>query len=470
MQNKKPASLMERSIRRLMNTKAGKAIAAELAASNVTDDNFFPHGLSRNYTDRTEYDRDKILAECLRAWRVQPLARRIVKIITSFTLGTGLTPKSDHKATQAFLEKWWNDPLNNFNEQLSEWMDERTRSGNIFALASVDMSTGMVYWRAVPADQIKDIQYKNNDVRQETYYIPHELEASPWEAYDPLKEQTQFIVHHAIDRPVGTTWGESPLAPLLPWIGRYSAWLEDRVRLNRFRNAFMYVVRGEFKDTAAKKARQVELNTNPPQPGSILVTDPSENWGILSANLDSFDASVDGQAIKTHIAAGIGFPMHWFGEGESSTRTTAEAAGTPTFKSLEQEQNSFVRFIQQIAKITVTIRKQADNRLNPNSKIEIAKPDITERDNAVLSLAVSRIYPSLVDLFDRDGMQEAEVLRLIYRMAGEAYDQNANAPTMKKRPLKAINTDSNTPSNTPTAPIDPKTDPQDNPDDQGETQ
>jgi hypothetical protein len=314
----------------------------------------------------------------------------------------------------------------------------------------------MVYWRAIPADQIKEIKCAENDIRQEKFYLPQELEAFPWEAYDPNKAQASFVVHHAIDRPVGTAWGEAPLAPLLPWIGRYSAWLEDRVRLNRFRNAFMYIVRGQYKDAGAKKARELELNSNPPQSGSILVTDPSEDWGILSANLDSFDASIDGLAIKTHIAAGIGFPMHWLSEGESSTRTTAEAAGTPTFKTLEQEQTSFVRFIQRLAEISVTVRKEYDSRVNPNSKIEIAKPDITERDNATLSLAVSRIYPTLADMFDRSGMDEAELIRLVYRMAGEAYDQNVNAPTMTKRALKAINSDSLAPAATVPPPPDPE--------------
>lgn len=456
MQNK--PSILTRSIRALLRTRAGRAVQAELAASAITDNNFFPHGMSQSYTDRYEYNREKILAECLRAWRVQPLARRIVKILTAFTIGAGFAIKSSHKETQEFLNTWWSHPLNNFDEQLPEWMDERTRSGNIFALASVD-AAGMTYWRPIPADQIKEIVCKDNDIRQEVRYIPQDMEAAPWEAYDPEKEQTSFVVHHAIDRPVGVAWGEPPLAPLLPWIGRYSAWLEDRVRLNRFRNAFMYVVRGQFTDSEKKKQRQAELNANPPQPGSILVTDTSEDWGILSANLDAFDATLDGQSIKTHIAAGIGFPMHWFSEGESSTRTTAEAAGTPTFKSLEQEQTSFVRFLVRIAQISTSIRSKYDEKINPKEKIEISKPDITERDNAALSLAVSRIYPAIVDLFDRDGMPEAEVLRLVYRAAGEVYDQKVNAPKMTKRPLHPINSSPGAPANAPQPPADPEATP-----------
>lgn len=430
-------TLVTRAIRALLRTRAGAAAREELAVSPITDNNFFPHGMSQSYTDRYDYQREKILAECLRAWRVQPLARRIVKIITAFVIGAGFTVKSKHKGTQDFLTSWWSHPLNMFDEQLPEWMDERTRSGNLFALATID-AAGMTYWRAIAADQIKEIECKDNDIRQEVRYIPQDPEGTPWEAYDPDKEQTSFVVHHAIDRPVGTAWGEPPLAPLLPWIGRYSAWLEDRVRLNRFRNAFMYVVRGTFTSKAEKDARQKELNASPPQPGSILVTDAGEDWGILNANLDAFDATMDGQSVKTHIAAGIGFPMHWFSEGESSTRTTAEAAGTPTFKSLEQEQTSFARFIIRIAQISVSIRHKYDKQINPKEEITIAKPDITERDNANLALAVGRIYPALSDLFDRKGMDEAELLRLIYRMAGEAYDTKKTTPQMIVRPLRPI--------------------------------
>ncbi len=50
-----------------------------------TDDNFFPgENLSQMYRDRYDYDRKTILAECLRAWRVNPLARRIVKLMSMF--------------------------------------------------------------------------------------------------------------------------------------------------------------------------------------------------------------------------------------------------------------------------------------------------------------------------------------------------------------------------------------------------
>ena len=47
-----------------------------------------------------------------------------------------------------------------------------------------------------------------------TLLLPHALE----------------VVRDQLNRPVGCLRGESDLAPVLPWLRRYSRWLEDRVR------------------------------------------------------------------------------------------------------------------------------------------------------------------------------------------------------------------------------------------------
>jgi hypothetical protein len=193
---------------------------------------------------------------------------------------------------------------------------------------------------------------------------------------------------------------------------------------------------------------------NPPPPGSILVKDQSETWEVINPQLNSEDASQDGLGLKKIIAIGAGIPTHYLAEPESSTRTTAEAAGTPTFRGLEQTQTSFTRMLTRLVKIAVRIRKAAapQDHLNVDG-IEVVGPDITERDNAILALAVARIYPVLSDLFDREGINEAELLRLTYRMAGETFDEDASAPKMQKKPLTTSPAALQTPGEKP--PADP---------------
>jgi len=70
-----------------------------------TDNTFYPgNNMSGMYRNRYDYDRQTIFAECLRAWRTNPLARRIVKLISMFIVGAGIEIKSDNKHTDKYLQ------------------------------------------------------------------------------------------------------------------------------------------------------------------------------------------------------------------------------------------------------------------------------------------------------------------------------------------------------------------------------
>ena len=429
------------------------ALSLTLGASPETDNTFFPGGMSSAYGDRSQWDREKVFGEALRAWRVNPTARRIVRINRAFVLGKGITIKAEDPDTQTFLQSWWNHRLNKLKANTKRWKDEDTRTGNLFVLCTVG-ATDVLYTRAIPSESIKEIISADNDIEQEMEYVVDQGKGkeTKYPSYEHKGDKSQFIVHFASNRPVGSAWGEADISPMLPWIGRYASWLEDRVRLNRFRNAFMYIVQMSGVDvTPAKKlARQKEINAKPPVPGSVLVTDPSEQWGIISANLDAFDASMDGAAIKKNIMDGAGQPMHWHAEGESSISTTAEAAGTPTFRTLEEQQDEFFEWMIELAHIALEVAGKSTDK-----PIWIEGPDITERDNATLALAFARTYPALSELYDRGAIDAKEFMRLLYKQLAEVYDK-AKVPAIEKKPLVKPDQNVTPPADTQTDPSDPQ--------------
>jgi len=432
--------MLKRFAIRTFKSEIEKEVAKQVALSVTESDNtFYPSAASNLYRDRFDFDRITIVNEALRAWRINPIARRLVELTNQFVLGAdGINWSCKHKHTSKFIDEFWNHRLNQLDIQISEWLDELTRSGDLFLLFSVD-DAGMSFIRAIPPEQIKDIQTRENDYRQELYYIKTAIDETPYPAYDPTDaEQKSFVLHYAVNRPAGAVWGESDLAPVLKWIGHYSSWLENRAMLNRFRTAFMFVLRGQFQSESDKKKRQAELNANPPRSGSVLVTDPSEEWGTLSANLDAFDASADGLSIKKNIALGAGIPMHFLAEPESSTRTTAEAAGTPTFRRFEQRQKYLLWMLEDVLKTVITIRKRHDARVKTDADIELRGNDISERDNAALALAASQIETTFGDLYDRGLIDEQEFMRLVYRFSGEVLDTDQPIP---KGIRKSVNTD-----------------------------
>lgn len=389
------------------------------------------------YRDRYSYQRDTILEEAVRAWRLNPLARRLTNLFKIYNVD-GIAYKCEDSATQKFLDEFWNHELNQIEDLLEEISNEIFLTGNFFPLYSVGVD-GMTFIRAYPTDQIQEIITADNDLKQETAYITKPLRSDvEAKTFFNLPTAPVFMRHHAINRLAGTVWGEGEIWADLPWLGRYASMLEDRVRLNRGRNAYMYIVQMSGPDVTPdkKQKRQAELNANPPRSGTVLVTDPTEQWGIISPSLDSFDASMDMQAVKKMIAVNH-VPMHYLAEPESSTRTTADAAGTPTFKQFENHQHTFKKIIHSILKTAVKRKSEKDSKVSPTVKIEVTAGDATERDNAALALATSQIIQSIGEMYDRELMDETEYMRLVYRFAGETLPENFKAPKGKRKPLTA---------------------------------
>jgi hypothetical protein len=377
--------------------------------------------------DRLPYDQQTILQESLEAWRSNPLARRIVGLTSQYVVGGGVRITCNHPGSEQFLKNWWEHELNQCALRIYEWCDELTRSGELFFLLSTD-AAGMTYIRAVPAAQISAIETAENDLQQELAY--HQQldglgEEHTWAAYDSRSDSPDqaVMLHFAINRPPGAVRGESDLAPLLVWLNRYAIWLEDRARLNRYRNAFYFVVKSRFLSEAERAARQSVLNAVPPTPGSILVTDESEQWEVIHPRLESHEASTDGLSIKKMIAAGAGVPLHFLAEPESSTRSTAEAAGGPTFRHFEQRQLFFSEILRQLAVVAVRRRAMLDRRVDPEASIQVQVADLSARDNAALAIATQAASRTFFDLFDRGLINREELLRMVYRFAGEVQSQ-----------------------------------------------
>jgi len=424
------SGLIERLFRRSINER----VRAALSAYPETDATFtIGSRLGDSPTERYAPDREELLRQALEAWRVNPLARRIVGLTSQYVVGGGISFSCAHEPTSAFLRAFWQHPLNRMPVRVYEWCDELTRSGNLFLLLSTD-AAGMSYLRAVPALRVRTIQSRENDIDQETAYemqpaSAEGLEGARWLAYDANRDQQRedggfetVMLHFAVNRAVGAQWGESDLAPVLRWLSRYAAWLEDRARLNHFRNAFLYIVRARFASEAERRARQSALNAAPPSPGSILVTDENETWDTLHPRLESDESGQDGLALKKMLAAGAGIPLHFLAEPESATRTTAEAAGGPTYRHFEQRQRYFLWLLGDVLRAVVNRRSAVDRRVSRRAEIQLSGADISARDNMALAMAASNIMPALGSLREHGLVDDAELLRLFYRFCGESVD------------------------------------------------
>jgi len=316
------------------------------AALKAVDDPYW-----RNVTDgqpqaRPWHEVRATLERVAELARTNPLAARLVAMTTDFVIGAGARLEGPPWA-QAF----WDDPLNRIAGRVYRWCDELSRSGELFLVFSRNPVSRMSYVREVPALLIDRIETDPDDLERELRY--HQLAADPegrwWPAVAGNEDADQVMLHYAINRGAGDVRGLSDLAQIAVWLERYSMWLEDRVRINRYKGAYLWHVKVEGALPGQLEARRAQYSRIP-SPGSIIVTDGHETWQAVQPNIAADDVQADGKALRLMIAAGAGVPLHYLAEGESANRSTAREMGTATLRHFAHRQLVFRQIVEDVVR------------------------------------------------------------------------------------------------------------------------
>jgi len=230
---------------------------------------------------------------------------------------------------------------------------------------------------------------------------------------------TPVLLHFAVNQPVGATRGESDLTPILPWARRYTEWLKDRVRFNRVRTDMAAAwIKVQDDSQIERKRRQYEQN--PPTGGNIFVTGPAEELSFPSANIDAGDASPDGLALRLAIAAGADIPLHYLGEGQTATRTTAEAMGDPTRRHYRMRQLDFAAMLCSLAEQAYLRRCEVLGvHRTFEVKVEAEMPDVSREDNGALATAANTIVQAFATMANHGWIDDETAVRLAFKFAGE---------------------------------------------------
>jgi hypothetical protein len=403
------------------------------AAVKVVDDKWWdqlsgaPFGRT---TDRPWWEVREDLSDILEAWRTNPLARRIVSLTTDYVVGDGVTVASGATAAvRSFVGGFWNHRQNRMGLRLYALCDELTRAGELFLVLSRNPADGMSYVRAIPASRIDKIEVDGEDYEREERYheaLPDRIEGRWWvSAQVASEDDDQVMVHYAVNRPVGALRGESDLMPILPWLKRYKAWLEDRVRINKYKGAFLWDVSIEGADTTALRQKQAQYS-KPPEPGSIIVHDEKEKWTAVRPEIGADQAETDGKAIRLIIAAGAGVPLHFLSEGESATRATAAEMGGPTFRHYAHRQLAFRAILEDLvataleraAVVGRVARPRGGLAANP-WLLSSDVPEMIKADNKMLAEAARSIVDALAAMKREGWVDDARAIALAFKFAGE---------------------------------------------------
>jgi hypothetical protein len=343
-----------------------RVVAERVAAAiPVVDSNEYWRDLTTpNYLSRPWYEHRTLLESVRDVCDENPIASRIVALAGEFTIGQ----RPEINAGQ-WETDFWDHPHNRLTNRLTRWAEELARSGELFLTLHRNEADGMSYVREVPAYLVDAIEADPHDSERPLRYhqLTDDADGLWWlhPNHPDAAAAPAVMVHYTINRPVGDLRGTSDLAQIVVWLERYDMWLEDRVRINRYKGAYLWHVRIDGAMPGQLEAKRAQYS-RPPTSGSIIVTDGTETWSAVSPGISADAVEADGKAIRLMIAAGSGIPLHLLGEGESATRATAREMGTSTFRHFSHRQ-------QEMAQLCAHLVRVAAARVAPHAADDLAE-------------------------------------------------------------------------------------------------
>ncbi|MGH2442204.1 MAG: hypothetical protein ACRDFX_03450 [Chloroflexota bacterium] len=282
------------------------------------------------------------------AYNANPLANAIIEMGVNFVLGDGLQLDAIDPRVRSLLQAFWDDPDNHMPLRQYDLATELSLYGEIFIRVFVNSYSGAIKIAQIDPILIDEIVTDPENIERQLRCHRRATSVTGTTDTVPLPtdpgmlgqwfEMPDEVLHFAINKVTNAKRGKSDLATLLPWLRRYKDWLIDRVRINKYKSAFLWDVTLQGADKKSIEQKMMEY-ARPPEPGSVLIHNESEAWKAVQPSISADDVAADGQAIKLMVAMGAGLPEHYLSDGGDVNRATAAEMGLPVLKRYQRRQD-----------------------------------------------------------------------------------------------------------------------------------
>lgn len=417
----------------------------------------YRRAISGSIRDFGGLDYDKVLDTVWRVWLMSPLAKRGLRIQRDYIVGGGVTPKSDDENLQAVLEDFWK--INKLAKRAGQFVLQRHFLGEQIFPAFVRKADGQVRLGYIDPVQIhKVIQHPENVLEKWAVVLKNETVPAdePWKVqpehqrvYRIIREdegamvddeivigeyqgkrvtaeqatleewETELLKVYGLKAYSGSCFyfslndlsnqprGYTDLLQVVDWIDQNETVLFDLADREAMAGHFVSDVTLEGATEDQVKTRAKELRANPPKKGSVIVHNEKETWNQDAPDLKQPASVETHRAIESYAWGGMGLPNSWYGHGDDTNLATAAAQGTPTWKSLQAQQDEdrtmfveMLEFVRDQAEIVGTWKPTVEEEVT----VDLQMPEMTTRDLTSISAALGQLALALQQAEDAGWM------------------------------------------------------------------
>jgi hypothetical protein len=390
-------------------------------------------------------DYEQVLSTVWKLFLSNPVAARAMRVKRDYILGRGVTPQADEDTLQTTLDDFWN--LNKLSARLKEFILQLHLLGSQCYPAFVRKSDGQVRLGYIDPAQIERVVTHPENVLERWAVVVKEMTSiDTWVAtrekrvYRIVREQesvvgeddvdpgdypgkrvtaeqaelepweSEMLKAHGLNEYTGTCFyfpvnalsnqaqGVSDLLQVADWADQVDSVLFNLADLEHMAGFFSFDVTLTGADETRVKERAREIRKNPPKKGSVNVHNDKEEWRLDRPDLKQVGSIETSKTLLTFVLGGLGMPRHWYGFGDETNRATAEAQGTPTFRSMESDQDNardvvleMLYFVRDQAIIAGALAENMADAI-----ITLVMPEMTTKDLAAIAQALGAVAQALL--------------------------------------------------------------------------
>lgn len=391
-------------------------------------------------------DNSKVLDTAWKLYLANPLARRGLEVKRDYIVGKGVTLHSENETLQTTLSAFMDD--NKLEARFRDFVlqmrllgeqcypvfvrkgDGRVRLGYIdpaeiervvthpdnalerWAVVLKDQPASADTWAKVPGRRVYRIvreaeglvDEKTGKVKPAKYegqlITDKQAKLEPWEEamlkrYD-VTEYTGSCFYFAVNALSNQERGYSDLLAVADWCDLLNDILRALARREQIADYFLVDCTLEGADEDKLKAKQRQLLANPLHKGSANIHNEKETWAIVQPDLKQTGSIETVNLLITFVLGGLGIPRHWYGFGDDTNRATAEAQGSPTWRTMEQAQDAARDMLLAMGAF---VRDQAIiggvSGIKEDDEIEAVMPAMTIKDVQRITAGLAQLVQAM---------------------------------------------------------------------------
>lgn len=368
-------------------------------------------------------------------WKSNPLANRIIELPLVYLLAEGVTISVQDETAQAWLNEFWNDPINQMDIKLPKKVREMSLFGEQCWPVFKNPTNGAVRLGYLDPGLIKEVKTDPDNTEQPigvvTKALGRKRKSKKYRIIVPGSEnifgeeakkiREEFndgeCFYFNINALSSSSRGLSDLLATMDWLDLYDKALFGEVERWDALRSFIWDVtlRGATEETVKKRASEIEV----PSSGGVRVHNDAETWQAVTPDLQAANGAENARTVRNHILGGSTLPEHWYGGGGDVNRSTAGEMGEPTFKTFKFRQTEWKHILETVCFYAVYSRLEKTGNIPEDLRDyrPVAQfPELTHRDTSVYAAALQQTVVAVGIAVEKGMMTEETAVSVIGSM------------------------------------------------------